>query len=84
MPIQEIPTVEDQIGATAQAFESTMRQLFDEDPGLFQTTHSGETLVHSTKATWDAQVSAAGEEFQEELKKLVEQFEVRLHNGEFA
>jgi hypothetical protein len=45
---------------------------------------NGETLVHSTKATWNAQVDSASDEFHQALKKLVEKFEVRLLQGEFA
>ena len=82
MPIQELDEMENLLGEVADEFQSTMKTLFDEDPGLFETTINGETLVHSTKATWNAQVDAASDEFHEELKKLVEKFEVRLLQGE--
>jgi hypothetical protein len=72
------------LGEVADEFQDTMKTLFDEDPGLFETTINGETMVHSTKATWSAQVDAAGDEFHEALKALVEKFEVRLLQGEFA
>ena len=84
MPIQELDEMEKLIGETADCFEDTMKQLFVEDPGLFETTVNGETLVHSTQAHWNAQVSGAGDEFHQALKKLVENFEVRLLQGEFA
>ena len=76
MPIQELDEMEKLIGETADCFEDTMKQLFDEDPKIFEG--------RSTQATWNAQVSEAGDEFHKALKKLVEKFEVRLHNGEFA
>jgi len=84
MPIQELDNMESLIGEVADEFQDTMKTLFDEDPGLFETTVNGETLVHSTKATWNTQVDVAGDEFHAELKKLVEKFEVRLLQGEFA
>ena len=85
MPIQELDEMENLIGAVTDCFEDTMKQLYDEDPGLFETRFgNGEVKVHSTKATWNAQVDAAGDEFHVEIKKLVEKFEVRLLQGEFA
>ena len=76
MPIQELDEMEKLIGDVTDCFEDTMKQLFDEDPGIFEG--------HSTQAHWNAQVSYAGDEFQTELKCLVEKFEVRLLQGEFA
>ena len=76
MPIQELDEMENLIGEVTDCFEDTMKQLFDEDPGIFEG--------YSTKATWNAQVCYAGEEFQEALKELVEKFEVRLLQGEFV
>ena len=84
MPIQELDNMENLLGEVADEFGDVMKLMFDEDPGLFQSTHNGETLVHSTKATWNTQVDAAGDEFHKELKALVEKFEVRLLQGEFA
>tara|TARA_R110002074_G_scaffold331948_5_gene502358 strand:+ start:110 stop:340 length:231 start_codon:yes stop_codon:yes gene_type:complete len=76
MPIQELDEMEKLLEETTDCFEDTMKQLFDEDPGIFEG--------RSTQSHWNAQVSYAGNEFHEALKKLVEKFEVRLHNGEFA
>ena len=85
MPIQELDEMENLIGEVTDCFEDTMKQLYDEDPGLFETRFAnGEVKVHSTQAHWSAQVSYAGDEFQEELKKLVEKFEIRLLQGEFS
>jgi hypothetical protein len=62
-----------------------MKQLFDEDPGLFETRFAnGEVKVHSTQMEWSSQVSFAGDELRKELNELIEKFEIRLHNGEFA
>ena len=84
MPIQELDDMENLLDEVTEEFQHTMKVLFDEDPGAFETVVDGETLVHSTKAGWIAQVDAAGDEFHGELKKLVEKFEVRLLQGEFA
>tara|TARA_A100001515_G_scaffold32177_1_gene25076 strand:+ start:139 stop:396 length:258 start_codon:yes stop_codon:yes gene_type:complete len=85
MPIQELDEMENLIGEVTDCFEDTMKQLYEEDPGLFETRFgNGEVKVHSTQADWNAQVSYAGDEFQQALKNLVEKFEIRLHNGEFA
>jgi hypothetical protein len=84
MPIQELDQMAMVIDETVSCFESTMKQVFDEDPGLFETKMGGETVIHSTKATWNTQVSTAGDEFHTALSALVEKFENRLHNGEFA
>lgn len=85
MPIQELDEMENLIGEVTDCFEDTMKQLYDEDPGLFETRFgNGEVKVHSTQSHWNAQVSYTGDEFQKELKRLVEKFEVKLLQGEFA
>lgn len=76
MPIQELDEMEKLIGETTDCFEDTMKQLFNEDPEIFEG--------RSTQANWNTQVSSAGDEFHKALNVLVEKFEVRLHNGEFA
>ena len=86
MPIQELDNMENLIGEVADEFGDVMKQLYVEEPGFFQyrSVTTGETKFYSTQATWNAQVDAAGDEFHEELKKLVEKFEVRVLQGEFA
>ena len=85
MPIQDIEEMENLLGEVTDCFEDTMKQLYVEDPRLFETRiENGEVKVHSTQAHWNAQVSYAGDEFKKELDKLVEKFEIRLLQGEFA
>ena len=86
MPIQELDNMENLIGDVADEFGDVMKRLYDEEPGFFQyrSVKTGETKFYSTKATWNAQVDAAGDEFHEALKELVEKFEVRLLQGEFV
>jgi len=76
MPIQELDEMEKLLDETADCFEDTMKQLFDEDPGMFEG--------RSTQASWSAQVSFAGDELRKELNKVIEQIEIRLHDGQFA
>ena len=85
MSISDMVNIENQLDEVADEFDDTMKQLYDEDPGLFETRHSdGTVTIHSTKASWNAQVSHASAELRRELNALIEKFEVRLHNGEFA
>ncbi len=76
MPIQELDEMEKLIGETTDCVENIMKQLSDEDPEIFEG--------RSTQANWNTQVSSARDEFHKALNVLVEKFEVRLHNGEFA
>ena len=66
MPIQELDNMENLLGEVADEFGDVMKLMFDQDPGLFETRFgNGEVKVHSTKATWNTQVDAAGDEFHE-------------------
>jgi len=84
MPIQDDTELENILDEAADCFEDKMKQLFDEVPEVFSHKEGGQILVHSTQATWNAQVSFAGDEFRKELNKFVEKFEIRLLQGEFA
>ena len=75
MSIADMDEMENLLDEVTDAFEDTMKQLFDEDPKIFEG--------RSSKWSWHSQVSCAGHEFREELNRLVEKFEIRLHNGEF-
>ena len=76
MPIQEIPAVEFQLDNVIDAFEDTMKQVFDEDPKIFEG--------HSDRMSWHGQVTGAGVELRNEINALIEKYEVKLHQGEFA
>ena len=77
--------IENQLDGVADEFDDMMKQLYDEDPKLFETRFgNGEVKVHSTKASWNALVSYASDELIKELNALNEKFEIRLHHGEFA
>ena len=47
MPIQELDEMEKLLDDTADCFEDTMKQLFDEDPGIFEG--------RSTQMEWSSQ-----------------------------
>lgn len=76
MSIQDMITIENQLDSVADVFDDTMKQLFDEDPKIFEG--------RSSQMDWFAQVGFASDELRKELNFLVEKFEVKLHNGEFA
>jgi len=85
MSISDMDNMEILLDETADAFGEMMDSLFDEDPKLFEARFgNGEVNAHSTKASWNAQVAAASDEFRKALNVLVEKFESRLHLGEFS
>ncbi len=85
MSISDMVNIENQLDDVADEFDDMMKKLYDEDPKLFETRFgNGEVKVHSTKASWNTQVSHASDELRKELNALIEKFEIRLHQGEFA
>tara|TARA_B100000424_G_scaffold115997_1_gene87465 strand:+ start:91 stop:348 length:258 start_codon:yes stop_codon:yes gene_type:complete len=85
MPLQDITEMENMLDEVTDGFQDLLKQLFTEDPGLFETQFAnGEVKVHSTQASWNAQVSCAADELREELNRVIEQFEIRTLQGEFA
>jgi hypothetical protein len=75
MSIVDMVDMENQIGEVVDSFEEKMKILFEEDPDLFKG--------RSTEIEWKCQVTNAGLDLNEALCKVVEQFESKLHNGEF-
>ena len=76
MSIKDMIRMENQLDEVADEFGDMMKQAFDEDPKIFED--------HSTKASWNAQADHASDELRKELNAMIEKFEVKLHNGEFA
>tara|TARA_R110001592_G_scaffold170144_4_gene407078 strand:- start:1475 stop:1705 length:231 start_codon:yes stop_codon:yes gene_type:complete len=76
MSIKDMVRMENQLDEVADEFGDMMKQAFDEDPKIFEG--------HSTKASWNAQVAHASDELRKELNAMIERFETRLHQGEFA
>ncbi len=75
MSVADMVDMENQIGELVDSFEEKMKILFEEDPGLFEG--------RSTEAEWKAQVSNYGLDLQEELHKVMERFEAKLHGGDY-
>ena len=72
----------------ADRFRAQMIELFNEDPGLFQTQFgNGEVKVHSTREEWESQVNNAMDWLQDAVgfvvAEQVEMAETMLHEGQF-
>jgi uncharacterized coiled-coil protein SlyX len=76
MSIKDMIRMENQLDEVADKFGDMMKEVFDEDPKIFEG--------RSTKASWNAQVDHASDELRKELNAMIEKFETRLHYGEFA
>ena len=76
MSIVDMVRIENQLDEVADEFGDMMKQAFDEDPKIFEG--------HSTKASWNAQADHASDELRKALNAMIEKFETKLHNGEFA
>jgi hypothetical protein len=76
MSISDMIRIENQLDDVADEFSDMMKELFDEDPKIFEG--------RSTKASWNAQVDHASDELRKELNAMIEKFETKLHYGEFA
>ena len=76
MSIKDMIRMENQLDEVADEFGDMMKQAFEEDPQIFEG--------RSTKASWNAQADHASDELRKELNSMIEKFETRLHQGEFA
>ena len=75
MSIADIDEMESLLDETADCFADKMKQVFDECPEAFEgrTTHM----------EWTVACNAASDDLREGLFRLIEQFEMRLHNGDY-
>ena len=76
MSVTDMDVFEIVLDDVADCFNDKMKQLFDEEPEIFEG--------RSSQMDWCAQVSSASDDLREDLDKLILKYEVRLHNGEFA
>ena len=76
MSIADMLDMESMLYEVTDTFQDEMKQLFEEEPEIFEG--------RSTKVSWNAQVNAASEDLRKELDALIEKFETKLHNGEYA
>ena len=75
MSIADMDEMENLLDEVTDAFEDTMKQVFDEVPEAFE----GRT----SQMDWNAQVSSAADDLREDLNRLIEKFETKLHQGEY-
>jgi len=75
MPIQELDEMENLLDESADCFADKMKQVFDECPEAFE----GRT----SQMDWIAACSSASDDLREELNRLIEKFEMKLHDGEY-
>ena len=75
MSIVDNVDMENQIGEVVDAFEEKMKILFEEVPEMFEG--------RSTEQEWSSQVTNCGLDMMDAISKVVEQYEAKLHNGEY-
>ena len=75
MSIVDNVDIENQIGEVVDAFEEKMKILFEEVPEMFEG--------RSTEQEWSTQVTNCGLDMVDAISKVVEQYEAKLHNGEY-
>tara|TARA_B100000674_G_scaffold361973_1_gene304709 strand:- start:2201 stop:2479 length:279 start_codon:yes stop_codon:yes gene_type:complete len=75
MSIVDNVDMENQIGEVVDAFEEKMKILFEEVPEMFEG--------RSTEQEWSTQVKNCGLDLMDAIGKVVEQYEAKLHNGEY-
>tara|TARA_B100000683_G_scaffold82657_1_gene81517 strand:- start:58 stop:336 length:279 start_codon:yes stop_codon:yes gene_type:complete len=75
MSIVDNVDMENQIGEVVDAFEEKMKILFEEVPEMFEG--------RSTEQEWSTQVTNCGLDLVDAISKVVEQYEAKLHNGEY-
>ena len=75
MSIVDNVDMENQIGEVVDAFEEKMKILFEEVPEMFEG--------RSTEQEWSCQVTNCGLDLVAAIDKLVEKFEMKLHDGEY-
>jgi hypothetical protein len=76
MSIADMLDMESVLYEVTETFQDEMKQLFEEEPEIFEG--------HSDKSSWNTQVNAASEDLRKALDTLIEKYEVKLHNGEYA
>ena len=75
MSIVDNVDMENQIGEVVDAFQEKMKILFEEVPEAFEG--------RSTEQEWSSQVTNCGLDMMDAISKVVEQYEAKLHAGEY-
>lgn len=75
MSITDMNEMENLIGEVVDCFEEKMKTLYEEEPEMFKG--------RSTEQEWSTQVTNCGLDLVAAIDKLVEQYEMKLHDGEY-
>jgi hypothetical protein len=75
MSIADMNEMENLLDESADCFADSMKQVFDECPEAFE----GRTSLMD----WIAACGAASDDLREELSKLIEKYEMLLHDGQY-
>jgi len=75
MSITDMNEMENLIGEVVDCFEEKMKVLFEEEPEMFKG--------RSTEQEWRSQVTNCGLDLVTAIDRLVEKYEMKLHDGEY-
>ncbi len=75
MSVADMVEMESLLDEVRDQFEDDLRELLNEDPGMFEG--------RSTQEEWNAQVRLAANALREELNKSVDKIETMLHDGQY-
>ena len=75
MSVTDMNEIANLVGEVVDCFEEQMRTVFEEEPEIFEG--------RSTELEWKSQVTNCGLDLVVAIDKLIEKFEVKLHNGEY-
>ena len=75
MSVADMVEMESLLDEVRDQFEDELRELFNEDPAMFEG--------RSTQEEWNAQVRLASNALREELNKSVDKIETMLHDGQY-
>ena len=75
MSVTDMVDIENQIDEVVDTFEEKMKILFEEVPEAFEG--------RSTEQEWSSQVTNCGLDLVTAIDRLVEKYEMKLHDGEY-
>jgi hypothetical protein len=83
MSIVDMVDMENQVGKVVDTFEEKMKTLYEEEPDSFAVPNEDGSMGRISEGNWKSQVTNCGLDLNEALCKVVEQFENKLHNGDY-
>ena len=75
MSVADMIEMESLLDEVRDQFVDELRELFNEEPELFEG--------RSTQLEWNEQVRRAGDALRQELNKSVDKIETMLHDGQY-